>query len=305
MAKDHLVIQTNNVNFSYSKSEPIIKNLNLEVQQGSVYGFLGPNGAGKTTTIRLIMGLLKPVTGSIKLFNDEDKDLKSAYKRIGAMIEDPALYFHLTAKENLEINCIYRKVSKSKISEILELVGLADTKNKKVKQFSTGMKQRLGIGMALLSDPDLIILDEPTNGLDPKGMIEVRELISRLTEDKKKTVFLSSHILSEIEKVCTHVGIIQNGDLKFQGRVEELKSNKDKNVIVEFETNNSERTREILTGNQIQIIEQHNGSISVNLKTKNQIPKLIDEVRNTDIEIYQVKIKDENLEDLFLSLTEN
>ncbi len=174
-----LLVQTNNLNFSYSKSNIDIQNLNLEIEKSSIYGFLGPNGAGKTTTIKLLLGLLKKQSGNIQLFGKSfsNNRIKSLAK-IGALIENPSLYGHLTAKENLIIASNYRgNIPKSRIAEVLEIVKLSYTKNKTIKQFSLGMKQRLGLAIALLAKPELLILDEPTNGLDPKGIIEMRELI--------------------------------------------------------------------------------------------------------------------------------
>lgn len=304
MEKNDFVIQTKNLSFSYNKTDPLIKGLNIEVQKGSVYGFLGPNGAGKTTTIRLVTGLLKPQSGDVLLFNDEDKNLITAYSRIGAMIEEPALYFHLTARENLEITRMYRGAAKNRVEDVLEIVGLAGETKKRVKQYSTGMKQRLGIALALLSDPELIILDEPTNGLDPKGMLEIRELITRLSNEENKTIFLSSHLLNEIEKVCTHVGIIQNGELRFQGLTEDLQRNKDNNLVVEFESSGPEQVKLIFESAGVKVFDSVNGSVKVNLKDKTEIPQLIDKLRTEKVDIYQVKIKKENLEDLFLTLTE-
>ncbi|MFA8341970.1 MAG: ABC transporter ATP-binding protein [Rhodothermaceae bacterium] len=304
MEQNNFAIQTKNLSFSYDKNESLIKGLNIEVPKGAVYGFLGPNGAGKTTTIRLLTGLLKPGAGEVLLFNDEDENLLKSYSRIGAMIEEPALYFHLTARENLEITALYRGVNKSRIDDVLEIVDLQNTGNKRVKQFSTGMKQRLGIALALLSDPELIILDEPTNGLDPKGMIEVRELITRLANEENKTIFLSSHLLNEIEKVCSHVGIIQNGELRFQGFTEDLHRSRDNNLIVEFEINDSAKTKDIFGKSEVKILDQFNGSVKISLEDKTKIPQLIDKLRQENIDIYQVKIKKENLEDLFLTLTE-
>lgn len=304
MEQNNFAIQTKNLSFSYDKNESLIKGLNIEVPKGAVYGFLGPNGAGKTTTIRLLTGLLKPGAGEVLLFNDEDENLLKSYSRIGAMIEEPALYFHLTARENLEITALYRGVNKSRIDDVLEIVDLQNTGNKRVKQFSTGMKQRLGIALALLSDPELIILDEPTNGLDPKGMIEVRELITRLANEENKTIFLSSHLLNEIEKVCSHVGIIQNGELRFQGLTEDLHRSRDNNLIVEFEINDSVKTKDIFGKSEVKILDQFNGSVKISLEDKKEIPQLIDKLRQENIDIYQVQIKKENLEDLFLTLTE-
>tara|TARA_R110002051_G_scaffold181774_1_gene251242 strand:+ start:11429 stop:12016 length:588 start_codon:yes stop_codon:yes gene_type:complete len=181
------VVKTNNLNFSYRRGFKDIKDMNLLVPQNSIYGFLGPNGSGKTTTIRLLLGLLKQKTGQV-FFNDQNfkGNRIKCLNNIGALIENPSLYEHLTAKENLIIAAKYRKdIPKERINEVLEIVNLSHVGNKKIKAFSFGMKQRLGIAIALLSKPDLLILDEPTNGLDPKGIIEIRALIKELSKKKK------------------------------------------------------------------------------------------------------------------------
>lgn len=215
-------IETKQLDFSYGRNE-LIRNLNIAVPQGSVYGYIGKNGAGKTTTIKLFLGLLPSRRGSIfyngKEFHDHRTELLS---RIGNLVENPSLYDHLTCAEQLQyLDYIYKKGGR-RIDETLEMVGLLKDKNKKIKHLSTGMKQRLGIGMAIFHDPEIIILDEPINGLDPYGVHDVRELILKLHREGK-TIFLSSHILSEMEKICTHIGIIDRGRLLFQGEMSELR----------------------------------------------------------------------------------
>jgi ABC-2 type transport system ATP-binding protein len=195
------IIKTTGLNYYFSKAAQTLFDINLDVKEGSIYGFLGPNGAGKTTTLRLLLGLLRKQEGSIEIFGKSfEQHSIEILRNVGSLIEQPSLYAHLTAKENLEI---YRKVygcSSNRINEVLEMVGLAYTKNKKTKQFSLGMKQRLSIALALLPQPKLLILDEPTNGLDPNGIIETRELIKRLNTEFGTTILVSSHILAEVEK---------------------------------------------------------------------------------------------------------
>src|SRR5215217_3036739 len=210
------VIKTTALNYRFSKTQKTLDDINLVVEKGSIYGFLGPNGAGKTTTLRLLLGLLKNQSGQIEIFGaDFSKNRIGILKRTGSLIEQPSLYGHLTAVENLEV---YRKLygaSKSRLTEVLKLVGLEGTGFKKAKQFSLGMKQRLAIAVALLPNPELLLLDEPTNGLDPNGIIEIRELIKSLNKEHGVTVLVSSHILAEVEKMATHVGIIHKGKLVF------------------------------------------------------------------------------------------
>ncbi len=208
------ILQTKNLTKIYG-GVPAVNDVCLSVKKGDIYGFVGKNGAGKTTLIRLILGLAKPTSGSFTLF--ESGNVTCARKKIGSLIESPALYTNMTAVENLELCCTMLGADKKCVNDILKTVGLEDTGKKKSKDFSLGMKQRLGIGMALIGDPEFIILDEPINGLDPTGIIEVRELILDLNKNHGKTIFISSHILGELEKIATCYGIISKGRL-----VEEL-----------------------------------------------------------------------------------
>ena len=200
------------------------RDLNLEVHRGDVFCFLGPNGAGKSTTIRMILTLLRPTAGSIEIFGrDLHEDRAAVLSRVCGIVEKPDFYLYLSAYKNLEIlGSMTRRVRREEILETLEVVGLRSRAFDKVKTFSHGMKQRLGIAQALLTKPELIILDEPTAGLDPQGMKEVRELVRRLSLEKNMTVFLSSHLLSEVEQVATRMAVINRGELVAQGPVSEL-----------------------------------------------------------------------------------
>ena len=202
-------IETKQLSFSFHQGRKVVNELSLQVPQKSIYGFLGPNGAGKTTTIRLLTGML--LSNSDNIFINGlslQKNIPKIFQDIGTLIETPSLYLHLTAKENLRIIVTMRGLNSKRIGEVLDIVGLGNVGDRKVKEYSLGMKQRLGIAMALLPDPQLLILDEPANGLDPSGIIHVRELLKRLNTEFGKTVFVSSHLLSEIEKTCTNIGII-------------------------------------------------------------------------------------------------
>ncbi len=219
---DDLCIRTDSLSFQYGP-QLILDQVSLEVPKGSVYGFLGPNGAGKTTTIKLLLNLLRSQEKNIYLFGEELNAARvRILARIGSLIEQPAIYAHLSGKENLLNRAILLGVPKAKVDEVLTIVGLTAHATKKAGKYSLGMKQRLGIGLALLGDPELLILEEPTNGLDPNGIIEVRQLLQDLTKNHQKTVFVSSHLLAEVEKMATHVGIIHHGKLLFQGSVENL-----------------------------------------------------------------------------------
>lgn len=201
-----------------------LENVNLHIRKGEIYGFIGENGAGKSTLLRLITGLALPTSGSIDLFGMRVRNSSTqAQKRIGALIESPSLFLNMTAEENLELHRLQRGIpGRNCIEKTLNLVGLEHTGKKKVKNFSLGMKQRLGIAVALLSDPEFLILDEPTNGLDPTGIVELRQLIKRLNREKGMTVLISSHILSELHQLATKFGIIHKGKLLEELSAEEL-----------------------------------------------------------------------------------
>jgi ABC-type multidrug transport system ATPase subunit len=225
-----------------------VDNLDLNVYRGDVFGFLGPNGAGKSTTIRMLLSLIKPTSGSIKIFGKSIKENREAIlAKVGAIVEKPDFYLYLTAYKNLEIlgKLSGADTSKKKIMEMLELVGLSKRANSKVKTYSHGMKQRLGIAQALIHDPELIILDEPTTGLDPQGMKEIRDLILYLSRSKNKTIFLSSHILREVELITSRMIIINKGSAQVEGTVDELLS-VDK-LSVTFEVDNIENAKTIIS----------------------------------------------------------
>ena len=296
-----LLIKTNGVSFFFSREFKALDNINLQVEQGSIYGFLGPNGAGKTTTLRLLLGLLRKQEGSIEIFGSNFESNKiNILKRTGSLIEQPSLYNHLTAKENLEI---YRRIygcDKSRINEVLQLVTLQDTKNKKVKQFSLGMKQRLSIAVALLHQPELLILDEPTNGLDPNGIIETRELIKKLNKEQGVTILVSSHILAEVEKMASHVGIIHKGKLLFQGSLSELQHLKNKQSFLELETTNNENALEVL---QSYSAQRQNGHLVLPFKDNAQTASINKMLMENGIDVYRLQPKQNDLEQLFLDIT--
>jgi lantibiotic transport system ATP-binding protein len=297
------VIETSNLSFAFRKGAPVVKNINLQVEKGSIYGFLGPNGAGKTTTIRLILGLL-PQENSIRLFgknfNPRSQDV---FSRIGALIETPSMYGHLSGFDNLEITRRLQNASKSRIGEVLELVGLKGAANKKAKQYSLGMKQRLGLAMALLSNPEVLILDEPTNGLDPNGMIETRELLLRLNKESGTTIFLSSHLLSEIEKIATHVGIINRGELVFQGKTADLLSMKQHGSKIRIETNSNEKAFALLK--DLYAVQRENHHLAIAFKERKDIAAINRLLVQNDLDVYSLNEENADLENIFLHVTGN
>ena len=208
-----ILLQTSGLTKRYGRHKAV-DHVNIHIKKGAIYGFIGRNGAGKTTCLRMISGLAKPTEGEITLFGYQGKELKEVRSRIGCLIEAPGLYGNMTAYENLKIKCRLFGISKpGYIEEILETVGLKDVGKKKTKHFSLGMKQRLGIGLALVGEPDLLVLDEPINGLDPQGIAEARHPIQSLCDQRNMTVLISSHILEELSKIATDYGIIHNGVL--------------------------------------------------------------------------------------------
>ncbi len=259
-----------------------VDNLDLIVYKGDIFGFLGPNGSGKSTTIRMITSLIYPDNGEIFIFNQRlTPNSKNVLRRVGAIVESSDFYLYLTAYKNLEILTRLYGINptKKQIMEILDLVGLADRWNSKVKTFSHGMKQRLGIAQALIHDPELIILDEPTTGLDPQGMKEIRELIMLLAKEKSKTIFLSSHLLYEIEMVATRMLIINKGKKVIEGKVKELLS-KEKAPYI-FNLTDIRKADEIL-------------------KNVGLIPEIDYKILNNSIELHSRKVSAEKLNKIFV-----
>src|SRR5260221_982382 len=217
-----VVLRTRNLSKHYG-NRLAVNNLNLEVRRGEIFGFLGPNGAGKTTTIRMALGLIAPTSGSVEILGlDVATQRANVLPRVGALVETPALYLYLSGRDNLRaVASVLGGVPKARIDAVLGLVGLRARQKDRVRTYSLGMKQRLGVAMALLQDPDVLVLDEPANGLDPAGIVEMRDLMHRLTEERK-TVFISSHLLTEVQQICTRVAIINLGKLVTETTVEEL-----------------------------------------------------------------------------------
>lgn len=287
------------------KSLVAVNNLDLNVYKGDVFGFLGPNGAGKSTTIRMLLSLIKPNSGSIKIFGlPLEKYRNEILKKVGAIVEKPDFYLYLSAYKNLEIlgKLSGVDVSKKKVMEILELVGLDKRANSKVKTFSHGMKQRLGLAQALLHDPELIVLDEPTTGLDPQGMKEIRDLIIYLSKTKNKTIFLSSHILREVEIIATRMIIISKGTTQVEGTVEEL-LNSDK-MSVSFEVDDVDKAIKIIQESRWN--EFYKNVIKNDLQfemLKSDVAGLNKFLNENDVSVGAV-IPVKSLEDFFLKITE-
>jgi ABC-2 type transport system ATP-binding protein len=298
------IIQTSNLDFQYSKHKKILENLSINVPRGSIYGFLGPNGAGKSTTMRLLTGIIPDDTNSISLFGSSiNEQLPYVFEKIGSLVESPALYLHLSGYDNLKYIAVLRKIDLPKIDEVLELVDLSYAKKQKAKQYSLGMKQRLAIAMALLSEPELLFLDEPVNGLDPNGIIDIRKLLLKINKEKGVTIFVSSHLLSEIEKMCTHVGIISKGILKFEGTIDEL-SKKFDNCKIQITIDNAEKWLPKLEGKYKNVVLEELNKISIELNNTSEIPVFVKDIINDGVLLYELKII-EGLEQWFMNLIEN
>lgn len=298
-------VQTQQLSHNFSAQAAVLKAINLQVPTGSIYGFLGPNGAGKTTTLRLLLGLLKKQQGNIAIFGKVlEKNRVAILKKVGSLIESPSLYGHLTATENLLLLQKIYQCPKERIPAVLQLVGLADTGNKKAGHFSLGMKQRLSIAVALLHSPELLVLDEPTNGLDPNGMIEIRSLLQKLNQEQGITILVSSHLLAEIEKLVSHVGVINKGQMMFQGTLEALKNKQQENISIVFETNNNLQTMQIMRDNDL-APQVADGKVIIPAVSKNITAKIIQQLVNNGVEVYEAGIIKNDLEAIFMDLINN
>jgi len=294
-------IETVGLNFNFGQ-QAIVKDLSLQVPKGSIYGFLGPNGAGKTTTIKILLNLLKSPADQVFIFGKEINSNRIAIlKRIGSLVEQPAIYGHLSGKENLINRCLLLGIKKSKADEMLALVGLTDAADKKSSKYSLGMKQRLGIGLALVSDPELLLLDEPTNGLDPNGIIEIRNLMIELTTKHRKTILVSSHLLAEIERTATHVGIINKGQLLFQGTIQELQLlNK---PLLEIEVNNLSEASTLIKEKGHEIVSKTDSKISVPFVSQKESGAINTLLIQNGFTVTSLSQQRKDLENLFLDIT--
>jgi len=304
MTSEEKIIEIKNLVKDF-KDTRAVNSLSLNVMKGDVFGFLGPNGAGKSTTIRMLLTLVKPDAGTISIFGKPlIKERKSILKDVGAIIENPDFYNYLTAYKNLEIfgRISGKEIKSKRIMEILEIVGLRERQASKVKTFSHGMKQRLGIAQALLHDPELIILDEPTTGLDPQGMKEIRDLIILLCKEQNKTIFLSTHILSEVEQVANRMIIINKGEKIVEGSVSELLNEADLKVSVEVIE--IEATGRLISQSQWakNLISINNHKMIFDIHTE-EIAELNKYLVNNKVSVSAI-IPTRSLESYFLKITE-
>ncbi|TDE11025.1 ABC transporter ATP-binding protein [Dyadobacter psychrotolerans] len=299
---NEIAIETSDLSFSFSKEQTVIKGLNLKIPKGSIFGFLGPNGAGKTTTIRLILDLLSPSSGAVEVFGKSLRDQRSlVLSRIGALIETPSLYEHLTGFDNLKVTANLRGIRQKRVGEALEMVGLDAQAGKYVRNYSLGMKQRLGLALALLSSPDLLILDEPTNGLDPSGILEIRELLRELNVKHGVTILVSSHLLSEVERLVSHVGIIGQGKMLFQGPLKELQQISSESAFIEIDTDNNTRALEILREDHQSVIKATQ-FLDVQYVDKDRLAHLITLLTAAGLRVNRAQLVESSLEETFLSI---
>lgn len=295
------VIVTDSLNKQYG-GKNAIENLDLKVPAGSIYGLLGPNGAGKSTTLKLLLGLLKPTAGTIKIFGKDalPENRLKLLSRIGSLIESPSYYGHLSGKENLEIICTLKNVPKTEILRVLRLVRMENQQDKKVRQYSLGMKQRLGIAAALIGNPRLLLLDEPTNGLDPAGIQEMRRLICSLPEKCGMTVIVSSHLLNEIDQMATHIGIIDKGQLIFQDTLNALHEHSRSRILLR--TADDANAMKVLKHHQIPA-EWQEHTVCLRVRSDSYVEKAVVSLVEAGIGVRRISKEQMSLEDIFLSLT--
>jgi lantibiotic transport system ATP-binding protein len=274
--------------------------LDLHVPAGAIYGFLGPNGAGKTTTIRLLLGLLRPQAGEVALFGRLIRgDRAAALAQVGALVESPALYGHLSGRDNLEVTRRLLALPRPRIDAVLERVGLRESANRRVREYSLGMRQRLAIALALLGSPRLLVLDEPGNGLDPAGILDMRKLLRGLA-DEGITVFVSSHQLAEVEQVATHVGVLRAGRLCFEGRLEELRGRVRPRLLLRCSDNVRARAMLLLHGESVTWRDPETLVLGLEAKSAAQVNHFL---VGHGLEVHHLALEHASLETLFFDLT--
>lgn len=292
-----MVLEVKNLNKSYGRKK-VLNDVSFKIDAGEILGFIGPNGAGKTTTIKLILGLQLIDSGEVIINGyDVKKDFVKAIEKVGAIVENPDAYLYLTGRKNLElIASLYKDITKDRIKEIIKLVGLENRIDDKVSKYSLGMRQRLGIASALLAAPNLLILDEPTNGLDPEGIKELRDLVKKLAQEGV-AILISSHNLAELENFCTNVCIIKNGTVISENKMVDLK--KDSESYYEIEVSKIRGLKSLLQKDD-EIIDDNTLHVKRN---KKEIAELVKEIVKKDIDVYQVKLVEASLEEAFLKET--
>jgi len=295
------ILTIKNLNKIYNKYVHAVNNVSLEIHKGNVYGILGPNGSGKSTTLGIVLNVVNKTSGEYSWF-DGKVETHEALKKVGAIIERPNFYPYMTAKQNLELVCKIKNIDHSKVQEKLTLVGLVEREDSKFSTFSLGMKQRLAIASALLNDPEILILDEPTNGLDPQGIHQIRDII-RLIASQGTTILLASHLLDEVEKVCSHVLVLQKGKILYSGTVDGMTSNEG---YFELQSDDNEALKTVLsTHPAIEKVVVEEGKVLVYLKNPLEASALNRYLFEKSIFLNHLVKRKISLEEQFLELTKN
>ncbi len=293
------------VTYTYPKSQSGVNNISLAVSSGSIYGLLGINGAGKTTLMRLMIGLLQPQQGSVRcLGSDLNTEQRKKLASIGSLIEIPSVYQHLTGRQHLRIFAEYNCVSSASIESVLDLVGIADAGDRLVGQYSLGMKQRLALATALLHDPAILVLDEPTNGLDPVGIAGMRDLLNLLSRERGKTIVVSSHQLAEVQKMATHVGIVHNGKLQFQGTIDDLATASAGKRVLRLRVSSPAIAATVLKAYET-IEDKEQGIIRVRITDEADAANVIRNLIQENVDVFETVREVNSLERDFLSFLED
>lgn len=298
---ENTVLELKNVSKSFGKRK-VIDNISLKVNSGEIFGFLGPNGSGKTTTIKMILRLIDSDEGEIKVNGfDNRKQFEQAMECIGAIVENPDMYKYMSGIDNLKLHARIRNIDEKRINEVLEMVGLKDRAKDKVGKYSLGMKQRLGLALTLLHNPKVLILDEPTNGLDPAGIKQLRDILKKISHEENVAVFVSSHILTEMQQMCDRVAVLDNGKIV---KIEQITNSEEEKIeTIELRLKNKEKAIKILKEKFEVDAKEEKDSLLVTIQTE-KVPEVVRELAIEDVGIKAVIPREHNLEEIFFDATE-
>lgn len=298
---ENTVLELKNVSKSFGKRK-IIDNISLKVNSGEIFGFLGPNGSGKTTTIKMILRLIDSDDGEIKVNGlDNRKQFEQAMECIGAIVENPDMYKYMSGIDNLKLHARIRNIDEKRIAEVLEMVGLKDRAKDKVGKYSLGMKQRLGLALTLLHNPKVLILDEPTNGLDPAGIKQLRDILKKISHEENVAVFVSSHILTEMQQMCDRVAVLDNGKIV---KIEQITNSEEEKIeTIELRLKNKEKAIKILKEKFEVDAKVEKNNLLVTIQTE-RVPEVVKELAIEDVGVKAVIPREHNLEEIFFDATE-
>lgn len=298
---ENTVLELKNVSKSFGKRK-VIDNISLKVNSGEIFGFLGPNGSGKTTTIKMILRLIDSDEGEIKVNGfDNRKQFEQAMECIGAIVENPDMYKYMSGIDNLKLHARIRNIDEKRINEVLEMVGLKDRAKDKVGKYSLGMKQRLGLALTLLHNPKVLILDEPTNGLDPAGIKQLRDILKKISHEENVAVFVSSHILTEMQQMCDRVAVLDNGKIV---KIEQITNSEEEKIeTIELRLKNKEKAIKILKEKFEVDAKEEKDSLLVTIQTE-KVPEVVKELAIEDVGVKAVIPREHNLEEIFFDATE-